>query len=77
MKIYKIEFKNVSYEQYSEFIMVGKSKKEVLSFLLKHFPPEENKYNSEINWQDGFEIKELIPDEYYTTGIISKYLREG
>lgn len=61
MKIYKITFKEVDYDQYDSFVVVAESKDMVEVLLKKEHPGR--KYFSSINWDGGFTIEELLIDK--------------
>ncbi len=74
MKFYLITFKEVDYDQYSDFVVVAPNAKQAMIFLKKSYPDENF---GEIDWEGGYKIKELKAEVFNKTTEIIGSFRAG
>jgi len=82
MKIFCIKFNEVDYDQYEGFVMAAENEESVIKYLQKgNFEDDTTisliDYPEGINWEAGYKIKELKPENYKKETIILDSFNAG
>lgn len=74
MKIYKITFNKYDYDQYDSFIVSANTEADAVGHIkLKH----PKRIYGVIDWDGGYKVEEIKPDEYTETTIINSSFNAG
>ena len=71
MKIFLIEFNECDYDQYCGFVIVAKSRYEVVKIVKGY------NISGVIDWEAGYKIKELKPENYKKSVVILEDYNAG
>lgn len=63
MKIYLITIKRWDYHQNYSFVVAAESEDDAIKLLKEKYSENPKEWKSSIDWRDGYQIREISPDE--------------